>query len=305
MLFTLLTHISTRTLRIVAAVVLIALLAFIYYGSTKPPRITQLDPITKVVEVPVDKITTKVVKEYVRVEDRAAVNSLLQENKKLHSTVNQLTTSLAKTTSTGQGTTTISFPSDSTQPIVFPTVIERPVSVSFKDWRLNFQSDGARGQYTLTQRYSIVNTVGRTENNVPVNLVRLFEIGEHDERIPIPVVETTTIATQPDQPHFYVKPQLQGGVALFPDNPTTYAFTVALPWLQRGTIRAAEYTRYAYLTPAVTFTSAEQTVGVAPLSVNIGTFKYMPFRDVWVAPYGGMNITTSTKRFALVFTTTF
>ena len=309
MVFTLLSQLYRKPewVRVVCGVAILALLGLIVYGAQKPPRVTYLDPITKVIEVPVEKITTKVVKEYVRVEDRAGVTSLLRENKKLQSTVEQLTTSLAVSTGTGRGTTTVTFPSDPTHPSLFPTPIEVPAAVSFKDWRLSFESNGSDGRYTLTQRYSILNTVGRNKDNVPVNLVRLFEIGEHGERIPIPLTETTTIAVQPNQPHMYIRPQVQGGVAFFSgmeSNPTP-TFTVAVPWLHRGTIRATEYTRYAYLTPMMTVSNEEKTVGIAPLSINVGTFKHTPFQDVWVSPYGGINPETSTKRFALVFTTTF
>jgi hypothetical protein len=310
MVFTLLLSQFYRRLgwvRVLLGGAILVLLGIIVYGAQKPPRVTYLDPITKVIEVPVDKITTKVVKEYVRVEDRVAVNSLLKENKKLQSTVEQLTASLASSTSTGRGTTTITFPTDPAQPSPFPSPLEVPMKVSFKDWRLNFESNGSDGRYTLTQRYSILNTVGRNKENVPVNLIRLFEIGERGERIPIPVTETTTIAVQPNQPHTYIKPQFQGGVAFFAgtENVSSPAVTVAIPWLHRGTVRAAEYTRYAFFTPMVTVSSEEKTVGAAPLSLNLGTLKYTPFQDVWVSPYGGINPDTSTKRFALVFTTTF
>lgn len=307
MLLTLLSQLYRRIrwVRVLLGVAILAILGIIVYGAQTPPRVTYLDPITKVIEVPVDKITTNVVKEYVRVEDRAAVNSLLNENKKLNNTVQQLTTALAASTSTGQGTTTFSFPTDTAS--TFPTPVEVPLKVSFKDWRLNFESNGMDGRYTLTQRYSILNTVGRNKENVPVNLIRLFEIGENGERIPIPITETTTIAVQPNQPHTYIKPQVQGGVAFFSTatgNPPP-AFTVAVPWLHRGTVQAAEYTRYAFLTPMATVSENERTFGVAPLSLNLGTFKYTPFQDVWVSPYGGINPDTSAKRFALVFTTTF
>lgn len=310
MLLTLLSQLyrhRPKWMRVLLSLAILAVLGAIVFGAQKPPRVTYLDPITKVIEVPVDRITTNVVKEYVRVEDRAAVTALLNENKKLHSTVEQLTTSLAASTSTGRGTTTISFPIDPAAPSLFPTPLEVPIKVSFKDWRLNFESNGMDGRYTLTQRYSILNTVGRNKENVPVNLIRLFEIGENGERIPIPITETTTIATRPSQPHTYVRPQVQGGIAFFPNinNSSMPVLTVAVPWLHRGTIQAAEYTRYAFFTPMATVSENERTVGVAPLSLNLGTFKYTPFQDVWVSPYGGINPDTSAKRFALVFTTTF
>jgi hypothetical protein len=303
-------------LRGAAALALLILAAIIVHGATRPPHIVQLDPITKVVEVPVEKITTKTVTQYVKVEDRAAAKQLLADNEKLKATVQQLTVSLAEATSRGQGETVITIPS--TTPETPPQIIEVPVEVKFKDWRLNFQSVGTSGTYTLSQKFSILNTVGRNENNVPVNVVRLFEIGEHGERLPIPTVETTTISVQPDQMRFYLKPTLQAGLGVLPEwltinTPTTTGGTtkypvsgvVAIPWWKRGTTRAVETTRYAYLTPAMTINGEQVVLGLLPISANIGTVKHVPFTDLWVSPFIGISSKNSTKKFGIVFTTTF
>lgn len=315
-IFALLFRYRKPLFRLAAIVALIFLAVAIVRGATKPPRTIQLDPITKVIEVPVEKITTKTVTQYVRVEDLAAAKQLLAENEKLHATVQQLTVSLAEATSKGQGDTVVTIPGAT--PEAPPQIIEVPVSVKFKDWRLDFQSVGSSGTYTLSQKFSILNTVARDENNIPVNVVRLFEIGEHGERLPISTIETTTISVQPDQMRFYLKPTLQAGLAILPSwitvtTPTTtggetqypVSAVLGVPWWKRGTTRAVETTRYAYLTPVVTINDTEVVVGVLPISANLGTLKHVPFTDLWVSPFAGVSSKNSTKKFGIVFTTTF
>lgn len=294
-------------IRIIGGVVLLFLLVLIVRGLRKPPKVIQLDPITSVIEIPVEKLTTKTVTKYVQTQDRAAVARLMKDNAALNSTVQQLTISLAEAKSSGSGPVIITPPPTNST----PTVVEVPIALKFKDWRLDFQSDGVTANYTLSQKFSIINTLGRNENNVPVNIVRLFEINEKDQRIPIPTIETTTIYAQPTRQHFYVKPTLQGGVAVLPnvtetmDASTTSAFSVSIPWWKRGTTQAVESTRYAYLTPAATFSDGDITLGVMPASVNVGTIKYLPVTDLWFSPYAGVSIKSNQKKFGIVFSTTF
>lgn len=301
-----LTQYQRTIFRLIAVTAILILGVIIIINTRKPPRIIQLDPITKVVEVPVEKLTTKTVTQYVPVPDRTQVTQLLKENEKLHTDVQQLTVSLAEATRTGTGTVTISTP-----PQTPPTPKDRvPVSVHFQDWRLAFDSNGTTATYTLHQQFSVVTTVGRDKNNTPINLVRLFEVGERGQRLPIPLVETTTVATMPNQPHWYVKARFQGGVGLFPSatpasSRVNYSGVVSMPWLQRGTIKAVEYTRYAYLAPAVAGNNTEQAIGLLPISFNLGTVKHLPITDVWVSPFVGVRTSDNMKKFAVVFTTTF
>lgn len=305
----------SRILRFALWAIFLFLLVVIVYGIRKPPRIIQLDPITTVIELPVEKLTMKTVTEYVRTEDRAAVNQLLEDNAGLNSTVEQLTLSLAEATSRGSGPVTITTPVNTETPTTVegPQLPQLPQLLTFKDWRLDFQSDGKIANYVLSQKFSILNTVGRNKDNTPVNIVRLFEIGEHGERLPIPTTETTTIAVMPEQPHFYRKIRLQAGVSVLPrweniagTTKHDTAFALAIPWLNRGITTAAENTRYTYLTPVTTFTSREYTIGVAPITFNLGTLKYSPVTDVWVAPYLGLSPReNSTKKFGVILVTTF
>ena len=278
-----------------------------YLRPPKPPIITQLDPIHTVIQLPgVETLTTKTIIKYVPVEDRAALEAVMAENKKLKAEIQQLSISLATATSTNTGPVVV------TPNPVTPT---KP-TYAFNDWRLNFWSDGDRATYTLKQNYLIVNSVGKNKDNVPVNVVRLFEIDGKGERVPITTTSTQTIAVGPPGRHWYAKPTIQVGAAYLPTPTTTPAVattptqfgwsgTVAIPWLKRGTTKATEDTRYAILTPAVTVNAQEATVGGFPISVNLGNLKYVPLTNLWVSPYIGFSPTTGTYRTGFAITATF
>ncbi len=305
MLRTLLTKPLARYILVAVVSVGLTVAAMVRWHQPEP-RIIQLDPITKTIEIPVERITTKVVKEYVRVEDRSAVEALLKENDALRVQVSQLTISLAAATSTGSGPVVTT---PTTPPVTdTPTLPPPPQTLRFKDWRLDFMSDGTTATYTLTQRFAIINTVGVNDDNVPVQQVRLFEIGPNDERNPIPVSETTTIAAIPPAARWYVKPTLQAGIEMTPTDVRTkpeLAGVIAISWWKRGAARAVESTRYALLSPAITLRKNTTTVGILPISLNIGTFPHVPLTDVWVSPYIGLNLKTSQRRFGVAFTATF
>lgn len=283
---------------------------FIWQGAHRPPKIVQLDPITTVIEVPVEKLTTKTVKKYVRVEDRAAVNKLLAENKRLKTEVQLLTIASAESTSTGSGP--INYTLIPPTPENPTPALPIPQPFTFKDYRLEFASlDGKIGTYTLTQKFSIVNTVGRNDKNVPVNIIGLFELDANNNRREIPIKELTTIIAKQPNAQFYLKPTLQAGISVLPgittNNPdkAPTGLAIAIPWLKRGTGRVVETTRYAYLTPTVVVNGKNTVIGVMPISVNTGTLKYTPFSDIWVSPFVGADITTSTRQLGMIFSATF
>jgi hypothetical protein len=255
--------------------------------STPAPHVTTI-------QVPVPVITEKVVTKYIRVEDQAAANALLAENDKLKVKVDQLSVSLAEAQSKGQGesTTTITPPTDTTP---------QEVRVTFKDWRLDFLSVNNTVNYTLTQKFSIVNTVGRDKHNVPTNLVRLYEIGATGERVPIPVTETTTVAATANLPHTYVKLTVQGGVG-YAGGQRVLLLT---PWLKRGRTTATEDTRWAFLTPAVSLSNDEQAMGIAPVSFNIGSLPRQPLTNLWVSPFVGTTNGTGINQTGVVISVTF
>jgi hypothetical protein len=237
--------------------------------STPAPNVTT-------VQVPVPVITEKVVTKYIRVEDQAAATALLAENDKLKIKVDQLSVSLAEAQSRGHG--------ESTTTIIPPTATTpEEVRVTFKDWRLNFVSVNNKVNYTLTQKFSIVNTVGRDKQNVPTNLVRLYEIDAAGERVPIPVTETTTVAATANLPQTYVKLTVQGGVGYA----NGQRVLILTPWLKRGRSTATEDTRWAFVTPAISLAKDEQAVGIAPVSFNLGSLPRQPLTNLWVSPFVG------------------
>jgi len=273
----------------------------------QPPIITKLPGNNTVVRLPgIDKLTVKLIYKYVPVEDKAAIEAVMAENAKLKAEVQQLTLTVASSSSTNTGTITV-------EPN--PTVPTKP-TYTFDDWRLKFWSDGDRATYTLAQKFIIVNSVGKNKVNVPVNIVSLFEIDAQGARVPVPTTSTLTVAVGPPGRHWYVKPGIQVGIGYLPapitspaydSTPTQFAWSgvVAVPWLKRGVTTATEDTRYAFLTPTVTANAQEATVGVLPVSVNLGNLKHVPLTNLWASPYIGFAPTAGKYRAGFAVTATF
>lgn len=293
---------------LIGLAVLVAAVAIGWWLKPEPkPIIITPEPGTTVVQLPgKEQIVYKDVIKYIKVEDREAVQSVMAENAKLKTQIQQLTVSLAASTSTGSGTV-----------LVIPNAqFPQKPTYTFKDWRLSFTSDGETAKYTLSQKFVVVSGVGKTPNNVPINRIRLFEVGADGQRVPLQTVETTTIAIGPQGRHWYMTPTLQVGAAYVPipvsANPTLmttskfgWSGVVALSWLKSGTSTSTEDTRYAYLTPAVVINAKETTVGMFPLSVNIGNFRHVPLTNVWLSPYVGWNVNMGKARAGMAITATF
>jgi hypothetical protein len=279
----------TRTLlRILAAALLVyavwSLVTTVYHWFRPDPSpiVTTVTPTVKTIEVPVEKIVTNTVTKYVRVEDRDMVNTLLAENTQLRTTVTRLTVSLAEHTSTGTVTT---------PPVVAPnpTPETPPSPVQYRDWRLNLTVVDAQSiNYTLTQKFALAVTSGVSEKNVPVSLAALYEIGPGETRTPIPITETTYLVANKPNARWYRDLTIQGGV-LSQNN--RLVGVVAVPWLKRGRTMASADTRWAILTPAVTLNKSTRTIGMFPVSVNLGTVPRLRkvITNVWVSPYLGTN----------------
>lgn len=270
-----------------------------------PPVISSPVPGVTTIRIPEPFITEKRVIVYFPVEDRASIRALLDENKQLKLKVQELNVARAEWESKGGGqiSWTTGFDSSLTETPAF----------KFKDWRLTFEGVGNRATYTLSQKFTIINTTSRDKHNVTTNLFRLYEIGPDNERLPIPVTETKTVVTTPPNEGWYVKPTMQGGwsaVITIPTVPTAAATTytagvIAVPWLKHGTTRAVEDTRWSFFTPTVTFTKTERTIGVMPVSFNLGTLPRQPFSDIWISPYVGFSNSPNLSRTGFVFTVTF
>lgn len=288
---------------------LIAALTIILWFKPEPrPIINIPDPGIKIIQLPgKDKIVYKDVIKYINVEDREAVQSVMDENKKLKREIQQLTVSLAAATSTGSGSV-----------LVIPNAqFPQKPTYTFKDWRLSFTADGEKAHYTLSQKFVVVSGVGKTKNNVPINTIRLFEVGAEGQRIPLQTVETTTIAVGPLSRHWYMKPSVQVGgvyssvpISANPNPMTTtkmgWSGAIAMAWLKSGTTTATEDTRYAYLVPVVVMNAKETTIGMFPISINLGNLKHVPLlTNVWFSPYVGWNVKITKARAGVAITATF
>lgn len=296
------------SLRTTIGLLLVAVIIGFYAGTrVSPDPVVVETPVDRVTTIEVPKITEKTIVKYLPVEDRAVANALRDENAALKLQIQQLSVSLASAQSTGQGQAIIESPTCVTGPAV-----SEPVRVSFSDYRLSFQTVGTQASYTLSQKFSIVNSVSKTSNGIDTNLIRLYEIGPGNTRTLIPTIETTTLAIKPT-PHWYRFASIHAGVALAPtttQNSTSYAFdkggAVAVTWLKYGTTRATQDTRYAILSPSVMWLPKETSVGILPVSINLGTFPRQPFTNLWVSPFVGTQGTTlSVKRFGIVFSSSF
>lgn len=266
------------------------------------PAISTPAPGVTTVQVPVPVLTERVVTQYLqRPEDRDAIAALMQDNSKLSVQVDELSVSLAESESHGGGHL------DSPAPVVQETLVPR--SVFFKDWRLSFTSDGEQASYTLRQKFTIVNSVGTNKKGVPTQIIRLYEIDGRNQRIAIPTVDTTTIVASPNDSAWFLTPEIQAGIAgvITPATTTrrTTSGIVAISFLRRGTSRALQDTRWALLSPAVTFGETERTVGILPFSFNMGTIPHQPFTNLWVSPYLGTTMPRTINRIGMSLTATF
>lgn len=264
----------------------------------EPPTIIRtITPAVRTIEVPVEKIVTNTVTEYVRIEDRAMVNTLLEENARLHADVARLTIAYGERIS--NGTVTPVLPN-------VPATPDAPAPpIRYADWRLSFTiTDSATIDYTLTQKFALAVTSGVTRENVPVSLASLYEIGPGETRTEIPITETTYIVANKPTTRWYRKLTLQGGVLVQDD---TLVAIAAGPWLKRGRTTAPADTRWAIATPAVTFNTTSRSIGLLPVSFNLGTVPKLRsvITDIWVSPYIGTNNLQSVTHRGVVFTVTF
>ena len=325
---------SRRVLQIIGAVGVSGLIfAAGRWSGPEAKGVLSIDypaPNVTTISVPVGPLTTEVVDGYLDSVYANSTNDLLAENEELKVRVEELSMSLATATSEGRGDVVITpteTPPDELpfefndipvwSPTIWPPLLEAPPPlqsrVEFNDYRLNFLAEGTEAEYTLSQEFLILNTTGRDENNVPTNLIRLFELGPGETRTPIPVTETTTVAAVGTPPHWYVKIGLQGGMG--PVMGTTgggsslTAF-IGTPWLKRGTNRSTENTRWALLTPVVQIPQSrlyEASFGVLPFSVNLGTIMSdkHPLTNMWISPYMGTTTGTTINRVGGILSVTF
>ena len=318
---------SRRVVKIIGAIAVSGLVfaAGRLSGPDEATSVLSIDhpaPNVTTIQVPVGRLTPEAVEDYVEPVHTDLANDLLAENEGLKVLVEELSVSLATATSEGRGDVVVTpLETPLSSPIFHlgytppaDTLVEAPPPirsrVAFNDFRLNFLAEGTEAEYTLSQKFLILNTTGRNENNVPTNLIRLFEIGPGETRTSIPVTETTTIAAAATPAHWYVKIGVQGGmghvVGRTGDEASLTAF-IGMPWLKRGTNRSTERTRWAIATPVVTYDYTETSFGVLPVSLNLGTImsEKHPLTNVWISPYIGTTTGTSINRVGGLLTVTF
>ena len=328
---------SRRVVKIVGAIAVSGLVfaAGRLSGPDEATSVLSIDhpaPNVTTIQVPVGQLTPSVIDDYVAPVYVDIANDLLAENEGLKVLVEELSVSLAAATSGGRGDVVVTpietppsgtllgyIPVGTLAPIATPmwapvnTFVEAPPiqsRVAFNDFRLNFLAEGTEAEYTLSQKFLILNTTGRNENNVPTNLIRLFEIGPGETRTPIPVTETTTIAAAATPAHWYVKLGVQGGmghVVGTTSGESSLSIFVGMPWLKRGNNRSTEKTRWAIATPVVAHDYTETSFGVLPVSLNLGTImsEKHPLTNIWISPYIGTTTGTSINRIGGLLSVTF
>jgi len=271
-----------------------------HYHPFTPQVITKTLEHTTTVLVP-GPITTTTVDKLVYIKDKTEAKALLQENAKLHVKVNELTETLASATSHGGGPV---------EPTIVTVTQDVPTPVHFKDWRLNFTSDGKVAAYDLTQKFEVISTTGRDKAGKPLALVKLFEVGPGTKKTLIPS-ETTAVLTDDTLPSWHVSPAIIAGfIAGYdvagPVHSTAKGGLVGVQWLKRGRTSSAEDSVLALATP-VYMISATPQIGVLPFSVNLGHIKHQPLKDLWLSPYVGAGFSsfTTIRTVGVAITATF
>lgn len=275
-----------------------------------PPVIQTPAPGVTTITLPQSRLTKDIIETYFDPQFQKPLNDLLKENKELKAKVTQLSATVAWYQSNGGGTVVFNIdPTSPTAPAVTP-VLPR---FTFKDWRLSLVGENNRISYELKQQFVIVHSLAYNRDKVATNLFELYEVGPNNELFPAVKKETRTVVTTAPSEGWYVKPTLQGGwmgLTQLANAPTasvtnTGAGVLAGQWLKRGKTRMTEDTRWAFLTPSVAITPTEVSVGVLPVSFNVGTLRHQPFTNLWVSPFLGTTNGTTINRVGGVISVTF
>jgi len=262
---------------------------------------------TTVVTVKTDELTPKVIEKIVYVEDKKEIARLLAENKKLKAKVTELTESYASLKSQGVGK--VDWVLTNTVPEGLRPAVPTERVTRFKDWRLDFVSDGQNAKYTLTQKFEILTSSGHGKDGKPFSRVKLFEVGPGNTRTPATDVKTTVVVVDETQSRWFFSPSIQIGIGISADvyksDTRTPGAIVGVQWLKRGRTKSAEDSTWSVLTPVVVLTDKQREIGILPFSFNTGRIPYNPFRDLWVSPYLGTNGDKTFNRIGFVITATF
>lgn len=285
--------------------VLVTVLTIVLFIVAWKKVFTHKDILREVVTTPevktiyVDKpvITEKIVKQlFTDPAVQKALDAQLAHVKELNAQVVSLTATIAELKSHG-GT------DDGGSVHVTPPDGGTPLTLTYHDWHLDFNFDGTKVNYDLNQKFRVLTTTGRHANGEKFTLVTLAEVKPDGSLVPATKVETTGVFIDETKPHWHVSPTLQAGVLFSPDS---RGGIVGLQWLKRGRTSAAEDSSFSVLTPTFFFTQSIRELGLLPVSANVGAVKYVPFKDVWVSPYLGVDAQQRTlSRFGLALTASF
>lgn len=272
---------ARHALSIVLSVLLGAFLFWFFAG----PRVTIVErpgPVQeKIVYVDKPVLVTKDVIKYLPPPSRAEVEKVMMENAFLENKIASLNDTIAKLQTSGSGQIVYV---DKPVPGTTQTVRE----ATFKDWRLDFKAVDTKVDYTLTQKFEIINVAGKDKQGKAFVTSKLLEIGPGELRTPATNVSATTVVSSAESngKSWFFRASIQGGFAFTrdKDNKSQPGGVVGVKWLTRGYTKAAEDGIYSLVTPVVYLGSNVQEIGVLPISFNIGRVPKQPFRDLWIAP---------------------
>lgn len=270
----------------------------LFYDRNKPVSIevtvTSPRSTTVTVNVPVltEKTITKVVKELqTPPEVVKKMQELLAENATLNVQVSALTDTVAELKTKGGGI----------------VIVNPDKSVDFKDFRLNFHTDGKSANYTLTQKFRIIQTMGKNADGKPVALATGAEVTPTG-LVPFTNVETVLIAAVPSPKRWFFSPTLQAGLGITKSVSLKDAkgAIVGVQLFKRGTSKAAEDSTLSVVTPVLFIAEGVTEPGILPVSFNLGSLKGNPLKDVWASPFVGVSpLTWSVSRVGFTISASF
>jgi hypothetical protein len=269
------------------------------YKHFQPPKTTTTTVAgTKEVTVAAPVLTTKVVDRIVvDPKQQAVINQLIKENNALKLKVTRVTSTVATNTTTGGTASSNPSPGTITQVVRVPQATQplNPNDVgswSFKDWQLMASYSPTDFSYSLSQSFRIVTTTAKDGTE-------LLKLVQDTPKGPVDIATTTTvIQADPTLARFFISPRVQGGFGI--DQAGVKGGFIGVQWLKHGSSNANEDIRWGIATPGVFIQTGKVAPVLLPISLNVGTIKYVPFTNLWISPFIDL-----TKRAGFVLTATF
>lgn len=223
---------------------------------------------------------------------KVLINKLLKQNDALNLQVIQLINATATNESHG-GTDSggiVTIPPTTLTPNETP----QPYTFSYKDYQLTANYNEPNFTYDLKQDFIIQSSTGKAKDGSKLSILKLYQVTPSGN-VDIPVKATVIFADE-QASRWMVSPRIQGGLGVNQDGK---AGIIAVQWLKRGRSKSAEDTSFSVLTPEVSIGSTT-TIGILPVSFNIGTLPHQPFTNLWISPSIDIN-----KKVGVVLSATF